>query len=134
VSLENDVRLSGNLARDPEVGRSATTMVRMTVAVNSYNAATKAREADFIGVVCFGKTAEFVQRYFTKGSGIILRGHLKPRSWTDPKTGEKKYETSIVADEVGFPPKSGGATGAPHAMDPGATPFDEGDSDPFSLV
>jgi single-strand DNA-binding protein len=121
MSLENEVRLAGNLARDPEAGRGS---------------ATKTREADFIGVVAFGKTAEFCMRYLAKGSGVLIRGHLKPRSWADPKTGEKKYEMSVVADEVSFPPKGGsGATGAAHAPAPGATAYEESEeTDPFSLV
>ena len=138
MSIENEVRLSGNLARDPEAGRSAAVpMARMTLAVNSYNASTKTREADFIKVTSFGKTAEFVLKYFTKGSGMLVKGHLKPRSWEDSKTGEKKFELAVVADEVGFPPKSGGATGVAHHPAPGATyGEDEADEpeDPFSLV
>lgn len=137
MAANNTGFLAGNLARDPEPGKGATTMARITVAVDAYNSSTKTRETDFLPVVAFGKTAEFVLKYFAKGSGVVLRYHVKRRDWVDTKTGEKRYENSLVADEVSFPPKSGGGpTGTAHAPDPGATEFedDEEERDPFSLV
>src|SRR5262245_11402938 len=116
MAANNTGSLMGNLARDPEPGRGSTTMARMSVAVDAYNSSTKSRETDFIPVVAFGKTAEFVLKYFSKGSGIVIRFHVKRRDWVDTKSGEKRYENSLVADEVSFPPKSGGgATAAAHA-------------------
>jgi single-strand DNA-binding protein len=136
MSAKNNVTLIGNLARDPEAGRGATALARMTVAVDAYNSSTKSRDTDFINVTAFGKTAEFVLRYLKKGSGVVVRAHLKPRSWNDTRTGDKKFELSVVADEVEFGPKGGGAVAPDHKAAPGAVPFDEAEDedDSFSLL
>ncbi len=135
MSAENFFHLEGNLAADPEaVGRSATTVVRFRMAVNSYDSSTKMRVGKFYRLTCFGKTAEFVLKYFAKGSGISVMGELDINEWVD-KAAQKRNDVSLIAREVSFPPKSGGATGAGHAPSPGATPFeDEDEDDPFKLA
>ena len=79
---------------------------RFRLAVDAYNPATKQREADFFSIVAFGKTAEIVGQYCHKGSYVAVRCHLKPRQWTDAKTGERKYDTSIIVDEVELGPRA----------------------------
>ena len=105
MSAKNNGILIGNLASEPEAGSGAgVSRARFRIAVDSYNASTKTREPDFIPIVAFGKTAEFALKYLHKGGGAVIRFHVKPRSWGDPTTGEKKYETAIIADEIEFAP------------------------------
>ena len=58
-------------------------------------------EADFINCVAFGKTAEFISNYFTKGQMIALRGSIQVRNWEDNE-GVKRYATEVIVDEVEF--------------------------------
>lgn len=110
----NKVILVGNLVADPELKQTAN-----GVAVTSFRIAvgrkfTKQGEtpqADFIDIVCWRQTAEFVTRYFTKGKGILVCGSLQSRTWTD-KDNIKRYTTEVVADEVSFIEKKTGE-GAP---------------------
>ena len=66
---------------------------------------TKEDVTDFITIVCWRNTAEFVSRYFHKGSGIEVSGALTVRKWQD-KNGNNRYSTEVVADEVDFGKKS----------------------------
>lgn len=100
----NKVVIMGRLCADPELrttpGGKAVTTIR--VAVNRRFANEDGtRDADFIDVVCWRQTAEFVAKYFAKGRMIGVVGWLQTRSWTD-KDGGKRYATEIVADEVHF--------------------------------
>lgn len=137
MSVENTWSLAGNLAADPEPGKGATTMARLRVAVNSYDRATKSRKAKFFRVVIFGDRAEFVLKYFEKGSGIMLSGELDINEWED-KAGQKRNDIQLIAREAGFPPKGGsGATAAPHKPSAGSVSFSEEEDeedDPFNLV
>lgn len=99
--------LVGRLAADPQYDdQSSTPKCRFRLAVDAYNPATKTREADFLGLIAFGKTAEIIGKYCEKGSHITVRFHLKPRQWNDAKTGERRYETSIVCDEIELGPRA----------------------------
>lgn len=100
----NKAIIMGRLCADPELrktpGGKAVTTIR--VAVNRRFANEDGtRDADFIDVVCWRQTAEFVAKYFAKGRMIGVVGWLQTRSWTD-KDGGKRYATEIVADEVHF--------------------------------
>lgn len=97
----NKVILVGNLVADPEL-KSTTSGVNVTrfrIAVGRRFA--KNGETDFIDIVAWRNTAEFVCRYFSKGKPILVSGALQNRSWTDSE-GNKRYATEIVADEVSF--------------------------------
>ena len=100
----NKVILGGRLTADPELkstsgGVSVTTF---SVAVNrKYSGDNAEQKSDFINVVAWRQTAEFVSRYFRKGSSICVVGSIQTRSWTD-KDGQKRYATDVVADEVLF--------------------------------
>lgn len=97
----NKVILVGNLVSDPEL-KSTTSGVNVTrfrIAVGRRFA--KNGETDFIDIVAWRNTAEFVCRYFSKGKPILVSGALQNRSWTDSE-GNKRYATEIVADEVSF--------------------------------
>lgn len=115
--LVNTGILAGRLAADPQFDdQSGTPKCRFRLAVDAYNPATKTREADFLGLIAFGKTAEIIGKYCAKGSHVVVRFHLKPRQWNDAKTGERRYETSIVCDEIELGPRA--TTGRPENSSP----------------
>lgn len=101
----NKVILMGRLTRDPEFRQTTSGMAvcRFTVAVDRRfaNKQTGEREADFINVSAFGQSAEFISRYFTKGSMIIVEGGLRNDNYTD-NNGVKHYSMQVVADRVSF--------------------------------
>jgi len=102
----NKVILMGRLTRDPEVRYSTngnnTAICRFSVAVDRrFQKPGEERQADFISVTAFGKTGEFVSRYFTKGNRVALVGSLQTRTWDDAE-GKKHYATDVIADEVHF--------------------------------
>ena len=97
----NDVKLSGRLTRDPELKHTPA-----GVPVASFSLAVDRKfnreEADFIPIVAWRKTAEFVATYFRKGQRIIIAsGRIKVDPYTD-KDGNKRTRFSVVADEVEF--------------------------------
>ena len=96
----NSVTLIGRLTADPEV-RVATSgkeicRFRMAVERNGGD-----RVADFIPVICFGSTANFVEKYFSKGAMIAVQGKLQTGTYTDSK-GNKRSSFEVKADEVSF--------------------------------
>lgn len=101
----NSVQLLGRLVRDPEVrytqGENATSVARFTVACNRKYKKNSEQEADFISCVAFGKTAEFIERYFNKGSSIALNGRIQTGSYTN-KDGAKVYTTDVVVESLEF--------------------------------
>lgn len=100
----NHVTIMGRMTRDPEgsYSQSGTEIVRFTLAVDrDRKTADGSRETDFIDFVCFGKTAEFVSKYFRKGRMAIVDGRLQINDWTDDK-GNKRKSASVVAQSVYF--------------------------------
>ena len=105
----NKVVLCGRLTADPELKQtpSGVAVVSFTLAVNrryqSKNAdGTPAQQqADFINVVAWRDRAEFISRYFRKGSALCITGSIQTRSWQDQQ-GQKRYVTEVVADEALF--------------------------------
>lgn len=101
----NKVILGGRLTAEPELRttQSGVSVLSFTVAVNrSYRSSSDQQpQADFINVVAWRQTAEFVSRYFHKGSSICVLGSIQVRSWTD-QNNQKRYATEVVADEVNF--------------------------------
>lgn len=102
----NKVVLMGRLTKDPEVrystGENATAIARFTVAVNrKFKNAEGNYEADFINCVAFGKSAEFIEKYFAKGSMIALSGRIQTGSYTN-KDGVKVYTTDVVVEDTEF--------------------------------
>lgn len=97
----NKVILIGNITADPELKQSTSgvSVCSFSIAVN--RKAAKNGECDFINIVAWRQTAEFVSRYFKKGKPILICGQLQTRNWTDNK-GNKRYATEVVADEVSF--------------------------------
>lgn len=106
----NKVILCGRLTADPELKQtgSGVAVVTFTLAINrryqsrSTDANAPAQpQADFITVVAWRQTAEFITRYFRKGSALCVSGSIQSRSWQDQQ-GQKRYATEVVADEAMF--------------------------------
>lgn len=99
----NNATLIGRLTRDPEVRYSdgGTTIARYTLAVDRRFKQTGGQDADFIGCIAFGKTAEFIEKYFKQGTKMGMTGHIQTGSYTN-KDGQKVYTTDVVAENVEF--------------------------------
>ena len=100
----NKVILAGRLCQDPELKATPTgiSVLQISLAVRrSYAAEGKEAESDFISLVAWRKTAEFITRYFHKGSSICVTGTLQTRTWQD-QNGQKRYATEVVVDEATF--------------------------------
>ena len=101
----NKIFLMGRLARDPELRRTQTGIpvasFRLAVDRDFKDKTTGERSTDWIDVVAWRQTAEFVSRYFTKGRMAVVEGRLQMRDWTD-KEGNKRTSAEVVADNVYF--------------------------------
>ena len=102
----NKVILMGRLTRDPDVrysnGKQATAVARFTLAVDRRVARRDGEQtADFIGCVAFGRTAEFVEKYFRQGLKVIVTGRIQTGSYTN-KEGQKVYTTDVVVEDQEF--------------------------------
>ena len=99
----NKVIMGGRLTSDPELKQtqSGLSVVSFSIAVNRKAKQGEEQKTDFFNVTAWRQTAEFIARYFKKGSSICIVGSLQNSSWTD-QNGQKHYRTDIVADEVMF--------------------------------
>lgn len=99
----NQAIIMGRLTRDPEIktGKkqdgTETKVARFTVAVDGF----RKNDTDFISVVAFDKKADVIERYFSKGSKILIKGRIKTGSYTN-KDGQKVYTTDIWLQELDF--------------------------------
>ena len=143
----NKVFLLGNLTRDPEVkllgGDRATASFGLAVNRKWKGADGEAKEeVTFVDCECWGRTAETVGQFLTKGSKCLIEGRLKLDSWEDKTTGEKRSKLKVVAEQVKFLDAPGRsertetATGrdvdrpSAQATSRGAAPLDDDDSSP----
>lgn len=99
----NKVILMGNLTRDPELRQtqSGTSVCRFSIAVNrSYNAqdGSSRDETCFVEIDCFGKSAENIAKFFSKGKPILVEGRLRQDSWEDKQTGQKRTKLMVVLE------------------------------------
>ncbi|MBQ9330462.1 MAG: single-stranded DNA-binding protein [Oscillibacter sp.] len=100
----NRIILMGRLTRDPELRRtgSGTAVTSFSLAVDrDFKSQSGERETDFIDIVAWRNTAEFVSKYFTKGRMAVVEGRLQIRDWTD-RDGGKRRSAEVVADNVYF--------------------------------
>jgi single-strand DNA-binding protein len=116
----NKVLLLGNVGKDPEIRSTAG---GMTVASFSLATADRAKDAqgnwadktEWHNIVCFQRTAEVVRDYVKKGTQLFIEGKIQTRSWDDKTSGEKKYKTEILCNELtllgGKPAGEGGGGG-----------------------
>src|ERR1700721_2742676 len=101
----NKVFLLGNVGKDPEIRSTAG---GMTVASFSLATADRAKDAqgnwadktEWHNLVCFQRTAEVVRDYVKKGSQIFIEGKIQTRSWDDKESGQKKYRTEIIVNDL----------------------------------
>ena len=113
----NQVVLAGRMTADPELKQTASgvSVLSFSIAVNrgyvSKGSEQGERQADFITVVAWRNTAEFISKYFRKGSAICVTGSIQTRTWQDQQ-GQKRYATEIVADEAMFVESRGDGAGA----------------------
>lgn len=102
----NSIIIQGRLTRDPELRRTgsgiAVTSFSVAVERDYPNKTTGEREVDFIDCVAWRQTGEFVSKWFTKGSMIVVSGRLQMRSWDDKDTGKKRVAHEILAENVYF--------------------------------
>lgn len=101
----NKVQLTGRLTRNPEIRYSQSAepvaVTRFGVAVNRKFKKDGEQDVDFINCVVFGKLAEFIGKYFTKGKMIGIVGSIVTNSWTDDK-GQKRYSIEVKVEEAEF--------------------------------
>ena len=100
----NKIIIMGRLTRDPELRRtgSGTAVTSFSLACDrDFKSQSGEKETDFIEVVAWKNTAEFVSKYFTKGRMAVVEGRLQIRDWTD-KAGNKRTTAEVVADNVYF--------------------------------
>lgn len=136
----NKVELVGRLYKDPEMKYSANdssmAITRFGIACDRKYQKDKQQTADFISCIAFGKTGEFVNKYFTKGMKIGIIGHIQTGSYE--KDGKKLYTVDVIVDECEFvEKKSDGTASAPATPEPNldgfiTVPDDAPDELPFS--
>lgn len=101
----NKVILMGRLTRDPEIrysqGANQTAIANFSIAVDRRFKREGEPNADFFSCTCFGKQAEFVERYLHKGTKIVLSGRIQNNNYTN-KDGQMVYNVRIMVDEIEF--------------------------------
>ena len=129
----NKVFLLGRLGKDPEI---RATQGGMQIA--TFTLATSDRQKDQTGqwvdktewhnLVAFGKTAEIVRDYCKKGKELFIEGKIQTRSWDDKESGQKKYRTEILVNDLSFTgggERSGSESGGSSYSKPAATSYDQ---------
>lgn len=128
--------IMGRLTADPELRTTASglSVTSFSVAVDRrFQRQGEEKQTDFINVVAWRQTAEFVSRYFHKGSMIAVQGSIQTRNYED-KNGNKRTAVKIVADNVSFcGSKAETGTGAPAVSRP-APSYQGGSTDGFSVL
>ena len=122
----NKVILGGRLTADPELRQnpSGIAVTSFSIAVNRrYSKNANEQQTDFFNVVAWRQNAEFISRYFRKGSAICITGSIQTGTWQDQQ-GQKRYTTEVVADEAMFvdSKSEGGVAGGQYSPDAYATP------------
>ena len=115
----NKVIIGGRLCADPELKTtpSGISTTSLNIAVNRKVKSGEEIKADFISCVAWRNNAEFITRYFHKGSSICIIGSLQTRNWTD-SSGNKHYVTEVVVDEVTFVDSKGSDNSASYTAPP----------------
>ena len=129
----NKIILMGRLTRDPELRRtgSGTAVASFSLAVDrDFKTQDGDRETDFIDIVAWRSTAEFVSKYFTKGRMAVLEGRMQVRDWTD-KDGNKRRSTEVIAENIYFGDSKRSESGAADKQEVRELPADEEGELPF---
>lgn len=122
----NNAVIMGRLTKDPELKTTANgiSVTSFTIAVDrKFNKQGEEKQADFIDIIAWRGTAEFISKYFRKGSMIAVQGSIQTRMYED-KNGNKRKAVEIVADEVSFCGDKN-INAAPAPTTPTITPSDE---------
>lgn len=103
-TLRNNVQLIGNLGNDPEIVKldSGRKLAKFSIATNEHyknQKGEKVTDTQWHNVVAWGKTADIIEEYVTKGNEVGVSGKLTSRSYEN-KAGEKRYITEVVAQEI----------------------------------
>lgn len=101
----NKVMVIGNLGRDPEIrvtpqGQKVATFSIATTERYKDRAGNQQEKTEWHNIVAWRKLADIIERYVKKGSSIYVEGKLTTRSWDDPQSGQKRYKTEIVANQM----------------------------------
>ena len=116
----NKVMIYGNLTRDPELRQlpSGTNIANLGIATNRFynnQQGERQEETEFHNVVLFGRLADLAQQYLSKGGGLFIEGRLRTSSWDDKETGQKRYRTEIIGEQMQFGPRRDGGGGQQQA-------------------
>lgn len=146
----NKVVLLGRLAADPELRQTPNgiTVTSFTIAVDRQYSKGPDRQTDWIDIVAWRNTAEFVCKYFQKGSPIVIEGSIQTRTYED-KSGQKRKAVEVQAENIEFVPRAkeqsaGSAPAAfraperaefaPPVPDPAPVAYSAGEADDFTVV
>ena len=125
----NLVVLTGRLTADPELRYTGnnTPVTSFSIAVNRRYKAGEESQADFINIVAWRQTAEFITKYFSKGSMIGIEGSIQTRRYVDKETGKNRTAFEVIANNVQFveSKRDNGGDGAPSFSNAGANEFVE---------
>lgn len=115
----NKVILGGRLTSDIELKQttSGISVCTFSLAVNRKTGKDQEQKTDFIDCQAWRQTAEFLSRYFKKGSSLCIVGQLQKSDWTD-KDGNKRYKTEVIVDEAMFVDSKNEAQGAADNYNP----------------
>ena len=122
----NKVILIGNLTADPELKttQSGVSVTTFKIAVQRRFAKDGQQSADFISIVAWRQTAEFICKYFAKGKPILICGEIQTRNYED-KDGSKRTVVEVVADEAGFVEGKGDGSQSTPSAKPSAPKFED---------
>ena len=128
----NNVNLIGRLAADPELKTtgSGVSVTNFAIAVDRKGTKGETKITDWLDIVAWRNTAEFVCKYFQKGSPIVIEGSIQTRMWEDGD-GKKRKTVEIVADNVEFVPKAKGEAQAVKVDDADSFQLIEDEDIPF---
>lgn len=123
----------GRLTKDVDLRYTSgnnTAVANFTLAINRRGAKEGQPQVDYINIVAWSKTAEFVGKYFTKGLQVVVVGRLQTRTWDDNE-GKRHYITEVVADETYFADSKKTENRQSDADDSGFFPTEGSDEEPF---
>ncbi len=107
----NKAIIVGNVTRQPEARTtpSGAQVVNFSIATNRFyndrNTGERQQEVEFHNVVAWSRLAEIIEQYVNKGSLILIEGRIQTRSWDDKTTGQKRYTTEIIAENIQLGPR-----------------------------
>ncbi|MDP2638946.1 MAG: single-stranded DNA-binding protein [Candidatus Azambacteria bacterium] len=106
----NKVFLLGNLTRDPELRQTPTgqNVTSFSIATNrmwTNPAGVKQTQVEYHNIVLWGRLAEIAKQYLSKGGLVFIEGRMNTRSWQDQQSGQKRYRTEIVAENIQLGPR-----------------------------